>query len=280
MGIFRILHFSDVHAGLVDFHAGYLLDKRFFGRLNQFCRRQMSLSLDNIGRLAELHRARHIDFTICTGDLTSIGSPGEFDHAIGLLEPILEAAGDAFLFVPGNHDAYVRQNADALRQAFRRLNPACPAALDGLPAVVDCGVAEIVAANAARPCRIWQSTGQMTPDAWQRLDYILSRPRRPAKARLLACHFPLIGHDARPLSWRTKLIEGDRHLMEAIASRRLDAMLTGHVHYPFIHPLGAAGCLAVGAGSLTIRNSCAIVSIDTVSGKTTAEIINFQPESQ
>ena len=43
---------------------------------------------------------------------------------------------------------------------------------------------------------------------------------------------------------------------------------------------GAAGCLAVGAGSLTIRNSCAIVSIDTVSGKTTAEIINFQPESQ
>ena len=44
MAKYRILHFSDVHLGLREFRWRYLLDKRLFGRLNQFLRR------------AEIHR--------------------------------------------------------------------------------------------------------------------------------------------------------------------------------------------------------------------------------
>jgi 3',5'-cyclic AMP phosphodiesterase CpdA len=275
MSIYRILHFSDVHAGLVDFHLGYLFDKRFFGRLNQFCRRQRNLALENIDKVAALLKEKKIDFTVCTGDLTSIGSAEEFAHVTKLLQPILDYAGDNFLFVPGNHDAYVRQSAGALRDAFNTLNRN-QLDFDALPGSIVRGEVEFIALNPARPCRIWQSTGEMKQDAWARLDYILSSPAAPGvKARLLVSHFPIVDHGNKPLCWRTKFIDAAAHLEDAVKHRVFSAMLTGHVHHPFIYPLGTAGCLAVGAGSLTIQNSCSLVSVDTETGLSTAEILHF-----
>ncbi len=275
MSIYRILHFSDVHAGLVDFHAGYLFDKRIFGRVNQFLRRQRSLALDNIERVAALMREKHVDFTVCTGDLASIGSAEEFAHVTQLLQPILDYAGKNFIFVPGNHDAYVAQNADALRNTFNTLNRG-QLDFDTLPGSLIHNEVEFIALNPARPCRIWQSTGEMRQDAWKRLDYILASPLQSnVKARIILSHFPLIDHCSKPLCWRTKFIDASAHLADAIKRRAFSAMLTGHVHHPFIHPLGDAGCLAVGAGSLTIQNSCSLISVNTETGLSTAEIIRF-----
>lgn len=278
MSKFRILHFSDVHAGLKDFHPGYLLDKRFFGRLNQFCRRQHRLNLANVERLARLQKSKAVDFTVCTGDLSSIGSAGEFEAARELLAPVLDYAGERFLFVPGNHDAYVPQNAPALAKCFEALNGG-RCALPDLPFSLTCGAVEFVALNPARPCRVWQSTGEMSEEAWQRLDYILRKPKRGA-VRLLVSHFPLINHRGRKLSWRTEFIGAHEHLGTAAAERRFDGMLTGHVHYPFVRTLDGSGCLAVGAGSLTICNSCALIQVDTADGRIEAQIIDFQNEDK
>ena len=266
--IFRILQLSDLHAGLMDFRPGYCLDKRFFGRLNQTTMRQRRLTLDRIPAFARLQRELEADFTVCTGDLTSIGSEKEFRHCEELLKEVLAYAGENFAFVPGNHDAYVKGNRSALAEAFRRLNGG-EFGLDDLPAVRRVGPVEFILLNAARPCAIWLSTGELRADVWEKLDYILSSRASDIKARVLLCHFPVCDHRRLPLNWRTKLV-GYERLVEWAHQGRFDAMLTGHVHRPFVHRIGDSQALAVGAGSLTIHQSCAQIDIDTATGTITA----------
>lgn len=269
--IFRILQLSDIHAGILDFHADYLLDKRFFGRLNQAVMRHRRLTLDRIAVFAKLQREREADFTVCTGDLTSIGSAREFEHCEKLLEEVLDYAGENFAFVPGNHDAYVRGSQKELKEAFWRLNRG-RFGVDELPEVFQAGPVEFVLVNAARPCAIWLSTGELSNAAWEKLDYILTKPVSHAKARILVCHFPVCDHLGKPLSWRTKLV-GYKRLIAWAEQGRFNAMLTGHVHYPFVQHLGNSSALAIGAGSLTIYQSCAQIDINTQTGEISAQTI-------
>ena len=272
--IFRILQLSDVHAGILDFHLGYCLDKRFFGRLNQATMRHRRLALDRLPKFALLQRESEADFTLCTGDLTSLGSSEEFRHCIGLLDEIRQNAGGNFAFVPGNHDAYVAKNSKALEDAFKVLNNQ-QLELNCLPAALCVGPVEFVLINPARPCAIWLSTGELTGDAWQKLDYILSKPLPPGiKARVVVSHFPVCDHEGRALSWRTKLV-GYEKLLEWASRKRFGALLTGHVHKPFVHHIGGSGPLAVGAGSITICRSCAQIDVNTATGEISAQTITL-----
>lgn len=271
-GTFRILHISDLHTGLADWHWSYLLDKRFFGRLNQFTTRQRKLSLENLTRLAEEYPRCQADMLVCTGDLTSIGSQEEFQHAQDLLVPLLQAAGKNFLYVPGNHDAYVSQNRHALEEAFRKLN-GNRLRLDELPQSLCAGPVEFICLSPARPCAIWLSTGEISAAVWEKLDYILSCPAQ-ARIRMLVTHFPLHGPSGRPLSWRTKFVDYPR-LSQWGANGRFQAILSGHVHRPFLLPPQNDGYWQIGAGSLTIQDSFSLIDIHGTTGEITPHILHF-----
>ena len=58
-----------------------------------------------------------------------------------------------------------------------------------------------------------------------------------------------------------------------IQQGRFNAMLTGHVHKPFIHHIGGSSALAVGAGSITICRSCAQIDVDQETGAISARTI-------
>lgn len=272
-GDFRILHFSDVHAGLVEWKWRYLLDKRLFGRMNQFTCRQSRLKIENLKRLADNYDNWQVDMALCTGDLTSIGSEEEFQNADNLLKPLLDVAGKNFLCVPGNHDAYVHPNHEALVRAFSRLNNG-QASLDNLPATITIGPAEFVMLNPARPCIIWQSTGELSPSVWDKLDYILNIPAK-SPARLLVTHFPIAGPKNRPLSWRTKFI-GWQRLEKYAREGAFQAVLSGHVHTQFCtSPQDGCGVWQIGAGSLTISNTFAVIDINSTTGEITPHLMKF-----
>lgn len=271
-GTFRILHISDLHTGLADWKWSYLLDKRFFGRLNQFTTRQRKLALQNIEKLAENYTRYQADMLVCTGDLTSIGSREEFQHAQELLAPLLQAAGKNFLYVPGNHDAYVPQNRAALADAFRMLN-GDRLQLADLPQTFCVGPVEFVCLSPARPCPIWLSTGELSPAAWEKLDYILSLPAQ-ARIRVLVTHFPLHGPAGRPLSWRTKFVDFPR-LSRWGAEGKFHAILSGHVHCPFLIPPQKEAYWQIGAGSLTIQNSFSLVDIPGTGEEIAPKILHF-----
>ena len=109
-GVTRIAHLSDTH--ILDprpsrTRSGWSMRVRFlsFGR-----------PLDAVGRQAKLRRsleaARRVgaQHFVLSGDLTEIGTPGEFETLAEILHDS-RIAPDRMTLVPGNHDVY--SSADA-----------------------------------------------------------------------------------------------------------------------------------------------------------------------
>lgn len=271
--LYRILHFSDIHAGLLDFHWGYLADKRLFGSLTQLFLRSWKLRLERLDALAALQKRLAPDITVFTGDLGSIGSEAEFANAARLLEPIRANARGNFLFVPGNHDAYVPVCQPALAEICRRLNGGRLDA-EAFPAVISDGPVEFVALNPSRPAPVWLSDGAMTDAVWAKVGYILQNPAPAGKTRLLLTHFPLVNAFGKAVGVRRRMRDGGR-LLRLCRQGGVRAILSGHIHHPFIQETAADGPLQLCAGSLTLAGACIQVDVDTEAGTIVPRIIRL-----
>lgn len=270
----RILHISDIHAGLNDFSFGYLFDKRIFGRCTQKFLRSHAIARDSVDALAAQLPDLRPDYVFCTGDLTSIGSPAEFRNALEWLKPFVEFVGkDRFFYSPGNHDAYVplSEYGQALKETFELLNHGA-VEYSEMPKRLELDGFDLIVAGGARPCPIWLSTGDWFGEGWCQLDAAIAS-HRPGVPLLLMDHFPMCGRNGRPLSWRAKL-NGWKMLWKWAEEGRFDAQISGHIHYPFVHEVVPGGCKVIGAGSLTIRKSCVIIEINENSGKIETKIHN------
>ncbi len=255
---FRIIHFSDPHAALCSFQHGGFLDKRLFGRLNYLLRRRHAFRAERIQNATRIFASLQADFFVCTGDLTSVGDPGEFAFAERLLAPILELAQGRFFYIPGNHDAYIR-NPDcrkALEDSFYRLNGKC-IQLQELPLSQIAGPAELILCDAARPSPAYSSSGAFSKAEWEQLETLLHAPKTKP-FRLLLEHFPTRNAAAQPLSWRRRLKQADA-LLQLQQENCFDALLCGHIHQPFVleppHPR------IICAGSLTLHDSFAMIDL-------------------
>jgi len=255
---FRIIHFSDPHAALCSFRHGGFFDKRLFGRLNYLLRRRHAFRAGRIQEAAEVFASLQADLVVCTGDLTSVGDPEEFALAEQLLAPILELARGHFFYIPGNHDAYIRNKAcrKALEDTFYRLN-GNSFHLQELPLRLVAGPTELILCNAARPSPLYSSNGAFSKTGWDRLDNLLRTPKN-TPFRLLLEHFPPLDGAARPLSWRRRLKQA-APLVQLQQENCFDALLCGHIHQPFV--LEPPQPRIVCAGSLTLHDSFAILDL-------------------
>ena len=208
----RFVHISDIHVSAMPDSAAAWFDKRALGILNfQIFRRRMM-------RYAYLERARSVirslepDWLIVTGDLTCTGSPAEFALGLEALRPL--RGGDPptpCIYVPGNHDAYVRDArcATALQQAFTTLNdgrwtlePQPLAAATPLPAEITLPGLSVLVLNECRPTLPWLSSGALTPAARNRCQEWLARPRQPGEKRMVVGHYPCRQATGRRFDWR------------------------------------------------------------------------------
>lgn len=255
---FRIIHFSDLHVGEFSFSRGGWLDKRLLGRANFLLFRRRQIHLSRVARAAEVFARLQPDLVLCTGDLTCVSDPHEFARAEKLLAPILEWAGDKFVYVPGNHDAYV-QNFDcrrALAETFYRLNGK-RFELPELPLSLRLDGVELLLLNSAEP-RSWLSSGgSFAPAAQTRLDELLSEPG--GGTRLLINHFPVQTASGEELPWRRRMT-GAGVLRRWQSEGRFAALFCGHIHRPFLADTAVG--LQVCAGSLSIHGSYAISDLD------------------
>lgn len=258
-GALRLLHFSDLHLG--ELTAGWhgWLDKRLQGRLNQLLLRGPRLQRDLPGRLPEVIRRHQVDLAVCSGDITSVGDPEEFIAAAAALQPVVEACGGRFVYVPGNHDKYVadRRCAAALQACYRQLNGH---ELSELPRRLQLAAGvELVCIDMCLPQGCLFSNGQMAEAVWDRLQALLTPPA--AGVRLLVGHYPLCGPEQRPLSWRRCFLGAER-LRQWQRDGLFQALLCGHIHRPFLAPPAAdAAVWQVCSGSLTLHRSFALIDI-------------------
>jgi len=253
----RIIHFSDIHVGRAAMGRGAWFDKRLLGRLNYLLRRHRQIDERRIASLVDFCRASRPDLAVCSGDLTCVGSPAEFAAAVDALSPLLDLPGTEFVFVPGNHDAYV--DAPICRQALATASavlgwhPENPS--ERLTWRTVAGL-DLALANLALPTQPCLSSGRLDQAVGEQLDAWLRQGSAP---KLLVGHFPTSYADGRPLERRRRLAGAER-IAKALDDGRLRAYLCGHIHQPFIRrtPANTIECCA---GALTITGRFASLEI-------------------
>lgn len=254
----RIVHFSDVHFGRPAYSPRAVFDKRLLGTVNFLLNRRGSVHEDSVGKLLEQCRSLAPDVVVCSGDITCVGSPGEFESALNALDAFTRLPGCALFYVPGNHDAYVRAaNCRlALAGARNKLNPGlndpCRVFLDTTVDNVSIGLVD-----QAHPTNIFLSSGTLTPEALAATREWCQRTQHP---RILIGHFPTAGPKGESLGHRRHL-NGAAALAHMLDEGLVDVYLCGHIHSRFVRyaPSGAFECCA---GSLTMKGSFAIIDID------------------
>ena len=254
----RILHLSDMHLGNWPAGFGWLLDKRVLGVFTQHVRRRSRQDYGTVERLLPLVEKVHPDVVVCTGDLGSIAEPSEFERALAVLKPLAERYGERFMYVPGNHDAYVghQRNRTALEQTCLELNGF---GRDAFPCERVFGGVRFILIDGAAPMPPWKSGGQLADDAKQRLEAMLQCRREEGERRVIVCHFPMADYDGGRIDWRRRF-SAESELRQWAEEGRFDVLLCGHIHRPFVWREN--GWTQVCAGSMTIAQQVAVIDIN------------------
>ena len=216
----RILQFADVHFGAED--------------------------PDAIRASREAEEELTPDLILVCGDLTQTGSTSEYeatrDWIRGFSAPVVAT--------PGNHDAPYYSPIERITTPYKRFDDyvrqfCAEAYIDDHVAVMTYNSSRAVQASLD-----W-STGAVDLED---LSDTIGRFRAEAPDRLhfLACHHPLIYPPESPLDKET---DNGPEALKALSDANCDAVLTGHIHMPFVKDRepGETGLLSIGAGTLSTR---------------------------
>jgi 3',5'-cyclic AMP phosphodiesterase CpdA len=234
----RLLHLSDVHFGAEDTEA-----------------------LKTVEDFASQIKP---DAVVIAGDITQSGRKHEFEAARAWFDRI----GFQPIVAPGNHDTPVFHLPARMIAPFDRY-ARYMAGLDAVGRLVELGggLVRISAINTARGIqgRINWADGVISiNDLEDALGRLAGGP--DGAWRLLICHHPLLepGHSRIAVDTR----RGGEALRRC-AVARVDAILTGHIHDAFAHPVEAVRrpMVQMGAGTLSTRlratrPSFCVISID------------------
>lgn len=260
----RIVHFSDIHMAANPRVFQDLLDKRLLGTFNYLLRRRRHMHPEFLDRaLTDIPQLKP-DLVLCTGDITCIGSPAEFQRAVARLEPLANNPNFRFLYLPGNHDLYVpnQQCRQAFIEAFQRLN-AEPWNDEKKPRQYQFHNVNLRVINECQPTTLISSSGRLPTITATHLEKWWRQLRQPGECRILCGHFPTAKANGKPLEARRRL-HGYQTIEQALSQHHIDLHLCGHIHEPFRRQENSAAEIC--AGALTINGQLAIIDIDPKSG--------------
>jgi 3',5'-cyclic AMP phosphodiesterase CpdA len=244
----RVLHFTDLHLFRPPGLRG-LLGKRLLGTSNLYLARRIDhFSQRSIELLVEAIVDQAPDLCVCSGDLTGMASPAEFELVLKLLTPVLDAF--PVIMIPGNHDVYTRGAARERRfEAFFGTWSGGGA----YPAVHRHGELRVVGLDCARPHPLLASgvlpTGQLGA-----LERLLTSGELADTFNILLLHYPLRASTGEPYGNSARDLANARDVEELLSLHPgIDLILHGHEHHGFeaalktphgeipIHDPGAGG---------------------------------------
>ena len=176
--------------------------------------------------LLALARAERPELAILSGDITQRARRSQFRAARSFVDR-LEAG--ATLCIPGNHDIPL---FDLLARLWSPYGHYREAFGDDLEPVFESSTLLAVGVNTTRQSR--HKHGEVSPEQVSRVCALLERAR-PEQLRLVVTHQPV--HVVRA-SDQVNLLRGYDPAVRAWSQAGADALLGGHIHLPYVRPLG------------------------------------------
>lgn len=248
----RLAHFSDIHVTVPPLAYGGLGGKRLAGLANYYIggRRHHFRAVDlRIERLLEDIERTDPDHVLCTGDITQMSYPAEFERAAELFGPRL-ARPDRFTVIPGNHDRYTRESVqtDVFGRHFGPL--ASPTGEYPYLKWLRPNEVALVLLDVTRSTGLLDSSGWCGPSRRAQLAQMLMDPSLESAFVIVALHYALMRPNGRPDS-RRHGVRDDAELLELLdqPNVHVDLVLHGHMHQPYV--VRSARRTIVCAGSAT-----------------------------
>lgn len=239
----RIAHFSDPHIGpLPKPHWRDLMGKRLTGYLNWRRGRAEHHRMDILDRLLDDIVRAGVDHVAVTGDLINIGLADEYKAARTFLWRV--GPPERVSFVPGNHDAYMRETVPGIVHHWR------PWFLSDGVAESDGGYAfpftrvrdrvALIGVNSGVPTAPFLATGFLGGRQIAALADELEATGRQGLARLVLIHHPPFD-----IGFQKRL--GDHQELAAMLAKvGAEAVLHGHTHKGTLRELrGPSGPIPV-----------------------------------
>lgn len=215
-----IIQFADIHFGVED--------------------------KDAIASLAATVKALKPDVTVICGDITQNGKKEEFYAA---RDWISKLPGPKVI-TPGNHDTPMFGLFQRFFNPFGRYNRII--APLGVPHYTDENIS-IVPLNTSRgwQAKIDWSLGVIDVDELERaIDQLKSSA--PSMVKMIAVHHPFIYPASSPLQ---KVTEHGAEALKRLSEFNIDAVLSGHIHSPFVleRQPDQTEVMSIGSGTLSVR---------------------------
>lgn len=257
----RVLHFSDVHVqeSLLTVPASEMLGKRALAVANLWLARGRLFkeSVPKLHALARFAKSERVDFSICTGDYTAVGSEAEYVSARAAIDGLTRAPL-GFCTVPGNHDLYL---ADTLRDtrferhfgAFTETDWPEYAVSGPYPFVRLVGPRlAVVGVNSSKPNPSpFTSAGYIPPAQLEALARVLDDRRLAQRQVIVITHYGILRRDGSKDSEHHGLDNADA--LVAVCNRPHVMIAHGHIHGRYCHPPVAGRPWIFCAGSATQR---------------------------
>ena len=248
----RLAHFSDPHLlSLKGSRVRDFLNKRWIGGLNLLSSRAYCHQTALFESLIEDLKTQQLDHIICTGDLTNVALPSEFEFAQSLFKQ-MPLKSSEITVIPGNHDAYVDIGKEHFHQWF---GDYCTSD-DGFkhetlwPFVRVRGNVAIIGLSTSHETPWFTAWGEVGKAQRDRLSEILASPELNTKFRIIAIHHPPSGNYAHHR--RHGLHDWDA-FAEILKHQGAELVLHGHRHHDIQTSLpGSDGAIVVqGVSSVT-----------------------------
>ncbi|MGN6573228.1 MAG: metallophosphoesterase family protein [Pseudolabrys sp.] len=231
--VFTLAHLSDVHlAPLPKPRIGDLMGKRLTGYINWLRKRRRVHDRAVLDFLVDDLAVQAVDHIAVTGDLANIALEEEFVRGRKWLQQLGSIRHVSF--VPGNHDAYVRQ---AVRYApqWAPYMTGDDGAL-GFPYVRRRGPVALIGLSTAIATAPFMATGRLGETQIKALGPLLDALKAEGLFRVILIHHPPVtrsdSHKRLLDAWA---------LVETIAAHGAELLLHGHDHLHMLNWLDGPG---------------------------------------
>jgi len=258
----RLIHLTDPHMSSLDGEKfSKLRGKRWSGYLSWRNNRRKQFLPAVLKQLTGAIRAENADQILLTGDLVQIGLESEITQATAWLDQLGPA--EQVMLVPGNHDIYAKDSADAVYRAWSRYlfhgeQPDSAGSANNFPVLRKLGKLSLIGLSSACVTPVFMASGVAGKTQLDKLAGLLQQAANEGQLVCLLIHHP-------PLPDMTNRRKGlaDADALQAVLARHPPALVFhGHLHHNRELQWGDSRIYCTAAASSVSESSYRVIDVE------------------